>query len=107
MLIHQVFVHIKPEFVDAFLEATKENSRNSVQESGCVQFDVLQQKDDPTRFVLHEVYQSVIDLDTHRTMPHFFTWRDTVSEMLAEPRYSIQFENAFPPDADFLRRAEP
>jgi (4S)-4-hydroxy-5-phosphonooxypentane-2,3-dione isomerase len=105
MLILHVFVHVKADFVDAFVAATKENSSKSVQEPGCVRFDVLQQRDDPTRFVLHEVYQNPSGLDAHRTMPHFFKWRDTVPEMLVEPRYSIQFENVFPPDADFLRRA--
>lgn len=101
MLILQVFLHVKPEFVDAFKEATQENSRNSVQEPGCLRFDVLQQKDDPTRFVLYEVYRQPGDLDSHRNTAHFFRWRDTVPEMMQEPRYSVQFHNVYPPDSDF------
>jgi quinol monooxygenase YgiN len=101
MLILQVFIHVKPESLDAFIEATKENSRGSVQEPGCVRFDILQQKDDPTRIILHEVYKDASDLDHHRTTAHFAKWRDTVPEMFAEPRYSIQFHNVFPGDSEF------
>lgn len=101
MLIHQVFIRVKPEFLDAFLEATKENSRGSIQEPGCVRFDILQQKDDSTRIVLHEIYRNQSDLDHHRTTAHFAQWRDTVPEMFAEPRYSVQFQNIFPPDSEF------
>ena|SRR5438270_4761936 len=101
MFILQVFIHVKPNFVEAFLEATKENSKASVQEPGCVRFDVLQQKDDPTRVVLHEIYKDQSDLDHHRTTPHFAKWRDSVPQMLVEPRYSIQLQNVFPGDSEF------
>lgn len=101
MLILQVYIHLKSEFVEAFLAATKENSQASIQETGCVRFDVLQQKDDPTRILLHEIYRHESDLDSHRTQPHFFKWRETVADMFAEPRYSVQLNNLFPPDSDF------
>jgi (4S)-4-hydroxy-5-phosphonooxypentane-2,3-dione isomerase len=101
VLILQVFIHVKPESLDAFLEATKENSRNSVQEPGCVRFDILQQKDDSTRIILHEVYKDESDLDHHRTTSHFARWRDTVPQMFVEPRYSVQFHNVYPADSEF------
>ena len=101
MLILQVFIHVKREFLESFLAATKENSKGSVQEPGCVRFDVLQQKEDPTRIVLHEIYRHPSDLDHHRTTAHFAKWRDTVPEMLAEPRYSVQLTNVFPADSEF------
>jgi quinol monooxygenase YgiN len=101
VLIQQVFIHVKPESLNAFLEATKENSRNSVQEPGCVRFDILQQQDDPTRVVLLEIYKGPSDLDHHRTTSHFLKWRETVPDMFAEPRYSIQFHNVYPADSEF------
>ena len=101
MFILQVFIHVKPEHLDAFMEATKENSRNTVQEPGCVRFDILQQNEDPTRLVLHEIYKDSTDLDHHRTTPHFAKWRETVADMFAEPRYSIQYHSVYPADSDF------
>ena len=98
MLIVHVHVHVKPEFVQAFLEASVENSRNSVQEPGIVRFDVLQSATDATRFLLSEVYRTADDPAVHRATAHYKTWRDTVAEMMAEPRSSAQFTNAFPLD---------
>jgi quinol monooxygenase YgiN len=91
-----VFLHIKPEFLEPFLEATYDNARNSVQEPGCKRFDVLQQDDDPTRIVLVETYLAPEDLASHRETAHFFRWRDTVSEMFVEPRYLIKYNQRFP-----------
>ena len=61
MLIVHVFVHVKPESVEAFRAATLENARNSVQEPGVVRFDVAQQEDDPNRFLLMEIYRTAED----------------------------------------------
>ena len=99
MLIVHVFVHVKPEFVDAFREATLENARNSVQEPGIARFDVSQQVDDSTRFVLVEVYRTPGDPARHKETAHYATWRDAVAEMMAEPRSSIKYGNVFPDDA--------
>jgi autoinducer 2-degrading protein len=101
MLIVQVHVHVKPEFVDAFKEATIENARNSVQEPGIARFDVIQQLDDPTRFVLVEVYRSESAPGEHKKTAHYQTWRDTVAEMMAEPRSSVKYENLFPDDQEW------
>ena len=96
MFVVHVHVHVKPEFVEAFREATLENARNSVQESGIARFDVMQQLDDPTRFVLVEVYRTPDDPARHKETAHYQTWRDTVAEMMAEPRSSTKYENCFP-----------
>lgn len=101
MLIVHVHVHVKPEFVKAFKHATIENARNSVQEPGIARFDVIQQQDDPTRFVLVEVYRSVEATAAHKETSHYATWRDTVAEMMAEPRSSIKYANVFPGDASW------
>ncbi len=98
MLIVHVFVHVKPESVDAFKRATIENARNSVQEPGIARFDVIQQADDPTRFVLVEVYRTPADPARHKETAHYAKWRDTVAEMMAEPRSSVKYGNVFPDD---------
>jgi quinol monooxygenase YgiN len=98
MLIVHVHVRVKPEFVEAFRQATIENARNSVQEPGVARFDVIQQSDDPTRFVLVEVYRTVEAPGRHKETGHYAAWRDTVANMMAEPRTSVKFKNLFPDD---------
>ena len=96
MLIVQVFVHVKPDCVEAFKQASLENARNSVAEPGVARFDVIQQRDDPTRFVLIEVYRTPDDPGRHKETAHYAKWRDTVAEMMAEPRQGIQYTDVFP-----------
>jgi (4S)-4-hydroxy-5-phosphonooxypentane-2,3-dione isomerase len=99
MFIVHVHVHVKPEWVQAFRQATLENARQSVQEAGIARFDVLQQPDDETRFVLVEVYRTPDDPARHKATAHYLTWRDTVAEMMAEPRTSVSYTNVFPGNA--------
>lgn len=99
MLIVHVHVQVKPEHVAAFLEATLANARASVQEPGIARFDVGQQADDPTRFVLVEVYRDADAPVRHKETPHYAAWRDAVSPMMAAPRTSVKFTNRFPDDA--------
>jgi len=96
MLIVHVFAHIKPVQVEAFRSATLENARQSIQEPGIARFDVIQQQDDSTRFVLVEVYRTSDDPARHKEMEHYQKWRDTVADMMAEPRCSIKYINVFP-----------
>ncbi len=96
MLIVHVMVHVKPDQVEAFKSATTENARNSVQEPGIARFDVIQQQDDPTRFVLVEVYRTPADSDKHKATAHYQVWRLAVEPMMAEPRHSIKYANVFP-----------
>jgi len=98
MFIVHVLVHVKPEKVEAFKAATIENARNSVQEPGIAQFDVIQQQDEPTRFVLVEVYRTSDDPARHKETAHYQKWRDAVAETMAEPRTSIKYTNLFPDD---------
>ena len=99
MLIVHVFVHVKPDQVEAFQGATLENARNSVQEPGIARFDVIQQQDDPARFVLVEVYRTPEDPAKHKETAHYQKWRDAVAGMMAEPRSSIKYANVFPDEA--------
>jgi (4S)-4-hydroxy-5-phosphonooxypentane-2,3-dione isomerase len=99
MLVVMVHVHVKPDAIDAFKEATLVNARNSVQEPGIARFDVVQQQDDPARFVLVEVYRTVEATLEHKETAHYATWRDTVANMMAEPRFAVKYANVFPDDA--------
>lgn len=101
MLIVHVHVHVKPECVEAFYKATLENARNSILEPGIACFDVVQQMDDPTRFVLVEAYRTDNAPALHKETAHYKQWRDTVTDMMAEPRTSAKFKNLFPPDAQW------
>jgi quinol monooxygenase YgiN len=101
MQIVHVHVNVKPEFVEAFKRATIENARDSVKEAGIARFDVIQQADDPTKFILVEVYKTVDAPAAHKETAHYARWRDTVAEMLAEPRQGIKYSNVFPDDANW------
>jgi len=96
MFIVHVFVHVKPDDVEAFKTATIANASNSVQEPGIARFDVVQQQDDPTRFILVEVYKDEEAPARHKETTHYQTWRDTVAPMMAEPRSNIKLTNIFP-----------
>jgi quinol monooxygenase YgiN len=99
MLIVHVHIHVKPECVDAFKEASLANASASVQEPGIARFDVCQKQDDPNRFVLVEVYRDADAPAKHKRTAHYAAWRDTVADMMAEPRSSVKFSNLFPEDA--------
>lgn len=96
MLIVHVQVHVKPESVDDFLQASMENARASVQEPGIARFDVIQQQEDTTRFVLVEVYRTPEAAAAHKETAHYAKWRDTVAPMMAEPRSSVKYHEVFP-----------
>jgi autoinducer 2-degrading protein len=99
MLIVHVHVQVKPECVEAFKAATLANARASVQESGIARFDICQQADDPTRFVLVEVYRTPEAPAVHKTTAHYAVWRDAVVPMMVAPRTSMKFANVFPEDS--------
>ena len=103
MLIVHAFVHVKADTVDAFIAATLENARNSYQERGIVRFDVVQQEDDPTQFLLIEIYRTADDPARHKETAHYATWRDTVAPMMAEPRRSVKYHEVFPGPAGWER----
>ena len=98
MLVVQVHVQVKPEFAERFREATVENARQSLGEPGIARFDIVQQASDPARFVLTEVYRNAGAPAAHKATAHYQIWRDTVADMMAEPRTSVQFTNVFPED---------
>jgi quinol monooxygenase YgiN len=98
MIISHVHIRVKPECVKDFIRASIENARNSVREPGIARFDLVQQQDDPTRFVFVEVFRDADAPARHRETAHYLTWRDTVADMMAETRTSVKFTNLFPDD---------
>jgi len=98
MLIVHVHVRVKPEFIEAFKLATLENARNSVREPGIARFDVHQQTDDNSRFVLVEAYRDAEAPARHKETAHYQAWKDAVADMMAEPRSSVKYTNLHPPD---------
>jgi len=99
MLVVHVHVRVRPEHLEAFKTASLANARASVREPGVARFDVVQQADDPTRFVLVEVYRTPAAPAAHKETAHYQAWRDAVAPMMAEPRTSVKFANLFPDDA--------
>lgn len=99
MLIVHVFVHVKNDCIDAFKKASLDNARNSILERGIIRFDVMQQADDPSRFLLVEIYRTPDDPAKHKETSHYQIWRDTVADMMAEPRSSIKYVSLFPDEA--------
>ena len=94
-LVH-VHVSVKPECVEAFKAATLQNACLSLLEPGVARFDVIQQQDDPTRFVLVEVYGDADAALAHKASAHYPVWRDAVAPMMATPRTSVKFDTVFP-----------
>jgi len=98
MLIVHVHARVKPEFIEAFKRAAVENAGSSVREPGVARFDVIQQGDDPSRFVLLEVYRNADAPARHKETAHYLKWRDAVAEMMAEPRTGVKYSSIFPGD---------
>lgn len=99
MLIVLVYVNVKPECIESFKLASIENAKNSIKEPGIARFDLIQQQDDPTKFVLVEVYRSIEATKAHKETAHYQKWRDAVEKMMAEPRFSVKYNNIYPDDS--------
>ena len=91
-----VHVHVKPEFIDAFIEATSENHENSVKERGNLRFDILQDASDRARFILYEAYENEEAVVAHKQTSHYLKWRDTVTGWMAKPREGVKYGILFP-----------
>jgi len=98
MLTVHVHITVKPEHVEAFKAACIENSRKSLKEPGIARFDVLQQQDDPTKFLLVESYRTAEAPAAHKQTAHYQTWAESVADMMAVPRFSVKFARVYPED---------
>jgi autoinducer 2-degrading protein len=91
-----VHVHVKPQYIDDFIKATRENHLASIRESGNRRFDVLQSSEDNSRFLLYEAYASEADAAAHKQTEHYLSWRETVADWMAEARQGIQYKGLYP-----------
>jgi quinol monooxygenase YgiN len=98
MYIVCVTVHVTPEHVQSFIEATLENARGSRREPGNIRFDVLQAQSDPAQFFLYEVYREKEDFARHQQTAHYLRWKETVAPWMAVPRQGVRHVSLFPPD---------
>ncbi|MBW3622126.1 MAG: antibiotic biosynthesis monooxygenase [Armatimonadetes bacterium] len=96
MYVVSVSIKVKPERIEDFKAATRRNHEGSVREPGCLRFDVLQNAEDETHFMLYEVYRTPEDFEAHKQTPHFFQWRDAAEPMMAEPRTRNLLYSLFP-----------
>lgn len=96
MFVTLVHVYVKPEFIHDFITATRVNHENSVKEEGNLRFDILQDEQDPDKFVLYEAYASASAVAAHKETAHYATWRDTVAPWMAKPREGIKHRLLFP-----------
>ncbi|MEM6632754.1 MAG: antibiotic biosynthesis monooxygenase [Bacteroidota bacterium] len=92
MVVTCVHIHVKEEFVEQFKEASLENHLGSIQEVGNYRFDVLQDVEDPTRFLLYEVFDSQEAIIEHKKTSHYLKWREKVDDWMAERRKGIRYE---------------
>jgi (4S)-4-hydroxy-5-phosphonooxypentane-2,3-dione isomerase len=100
MFLFCVHLRVKPEHREQFIEASLENARNTIREPGNLRFDVLQQADDPVRFVYYEVYRDEAAAKVHKASAHYARWAETVPPLLAEPRSSVKYFTLFPEQPD-------
>ena len=98
MYVVSVQVHVKPDRVEDFSRAAIENASSSRGEPGNMRFDVLHSLEDPTRFMLYEVYRTAEDFKRHQEMPHYLKWKEQVKDWMAEPRVGTKLKSLFPPD---------
>ncbi|MFH0879358.1 MAG: antibiotic biosynthesis monooxygenase [Lentisphaerota bacterium] len=96
MHVTLVHIHVKPDKVEDFLRATQANHQGSIREPGNRRFDVLQSPDDPCYFLLYESYLSKEDVAAHKTTAHYLTWRDSVTDWMAETRKAVVFNGLLP-----------
>lgn len=101
MYIVHVHVHVNTGAIDNFIRATVENARHSLQEPGVARFDFIQDQLDPTKFILVEVYRTIEDANKHKATEHYAKWRDSVENMMAEPRVSYKYNNIYPANPEW------
>jgi (4S)-4-hydroxy-5-phosphonooxypentane-2,3-dione isomerase len=100
MIVNCVYIYVKPDVLRRFISATVANHTESVKEPGNLRFDIIQQVDDPCRFMLYEAYESEDAAASHKTTAHYLKWRDTVKDFMAEPRSGVKYNVLEPTDPE-------
>jgi autoinducer 2-degrading protein len=96
MYVVCVTIWVKAEFAEQFLAASLENARDTRVEPGNLRFDISRGADDPTRFFFYEAYHDEEVFRAHQQTAHYFTWRDTVNDWMAQPRQGVRYQGLFP-----------
>ncbi len=96
MFVTLVHIHVKPDHIEEFVDATRANHEASTREPGNLRFDVLRSVEDPNRFVLYEWFVDEEAAKAHRTTAHYDAWREAVADWLVEPRYGVRYVGLFP-----------
>jgi Uncharacterized conserved protein len=91
MLIVQVQVQVVVDGIAAFIAASRDNAAASRLEPGVIRFDVIQEAEDPSRFVLIEAYGDAQAAADHKLTVHYAAWRDAVAPLMAVPRSSVKY----------------
>lgn len=93
MLIVHVFMHIKDEYIKKFRIASLENVEKSLEEPEVADFEIIQQKDDSTKFLFMERYYTEEGQLKHRETDHFKKWKEETKEMFVEPYTFIKYKD--------------
>lgn len=96
MFVTLVHIHVRPDQLEVFLDATRANHEASIRETGNLRFDVIQSVDDPTRFILYEWYVDEDAAKAHKETPHYAAWRDATVDVFEEPRHGVRYVGLFP-----------
>lgn len=96
MIVTCVHIHVKPEAIGKFIEASIANHLKAIREPGNTRFDIVQQTDDRTRFMLYEAYETEEAAAAHKNTPHYLAWREAVKDMMTEPRYGVKYDVLMP-----------
>jgi autoinducer 2-degrading protein len=99
MIVTCVYIHVKPESIKTFIEATTLNHHETLKEAGNLRFDLIQQADDPSHFMLYEAFMSIAAVENHKTTSHYLKWRETVEDLMAEPRHGVRYNIIEPGDS--------
>lgn len=86
MHISIIDIKVKPDYIDAFIEASLKNHYGSIAEEGNVRFDILQHPEEKGRFTFYEIFKDEEATKAHKQTEHYLTWREDVADFMAEPR---------------------
>jgi (4S)-4-hydroxy-5-phosphonooxypentane-2,3-dione isomerase len=98
MIVTCVYVQVRPDAIDRFIEATNSNHLESVREPGNLRFDLIQQADDPCSFMIYEAYESDESAANHKNTSHYLLWRDSVKDLMVKPRQGVKYNIIVPHD---------
>jgi len=91
MIVTCVYVNVKSDAISEFIDLTSVNHHESVKEPGNLRFDLIQQANDPSKFMIYEAYETEEAAVNHKSTLHYLKWRDAVAGLMAEPRQGVRY----------------